>query len=309
MKVRREPRGLHFYERQNGLHVLFDECPIPTHECDEGPAVTSIALTNICDLSCPFCYAPKSRHTLSTDEVVGWCKELAALGTLEVAVGGGEPTLYPNLPELCRTIWSETNMGVSITTHGQHLGNELVNALAGSVSLIRISIDAPEPHYSLIRRRPLQIAVENVRRLAGRIPFAVNTVINRATLPYLDELAILVRELAAVDWLLLPEVRSGEFTLTDLEWQALDRWISEHRFDFELRTAAEAAGHLSGPFLFENMSEDYAHISADGYLRRRSYANGGVPLRGNTVLNALRELRRDQRVAQTCFEGLRFVPH
>jgi hypothetical protein len=42
------------------------------------------------------------------------------------------------------------------------------------------------------------------------------------------------------------------------------------------------------------MSEDYAHISADGYLRRRSYANGGVPLRGNTVLNALRELRRDQ---------------
>jgi hypothetical protein len=27
------------------------------------------------------------------------------------------------------------------------------------------------------------------------------------------------------------------------------------------------------------------------------------------VLNALRELRRNQRVAQTCFGGLRFVPH
>jgi hypothetical protein len=46
MKFRREAGGLHFYDRSSGLHVLLDECPIPSEYVDEGPAVISIALTN-----------------------------------------------------------------------------------------------------------------------------------------------------------------------------------------------------------------------------------------------------------------------
>ena len=85
MKLRKELRGLHFYDRITGLHILADEVRIPDAECDEGPEVISIAVTNICDLSCAFCYAPKSRHTLSVREITQWCRELDQLGTLEVA--------------------------------------------------------------------------------------------------------------------------------------------------------------------------------------------------------------------------------
>src|SRR5207237_10889693 len=100
MKLRKELRGLHFYDRITGLHILADEVRIPDAERDEGPEVISIAVTNICDLSCAFCYAPKSRHTLSVREITQWCSELSELITLKLAIIGGEPTLFPVVADL-----------------------------------------------------------------------------------------------------------------------------------------------------------------------------------------------------------------
>lgn len=252
----------------------------------------SIALTNACDLSCPFCYAPKSSHSLQMDNILTWAKELDGIGTLEIAFGGGEPTLYRNLPELCRTLWTQTNLGISITTHGQHITRELADALTGVVSVVRVSIDGPEPYYSSIRRRPLRQLMECLDHIGGRIPLGINTVVNLQTLPYLDEMASLVKRLGAVDWLLLPEVRDGNFTFSDSEWKALDKWITEQRSEIDLRVSTEAAKYLTCPVLLENQPEDYAHISADGYLRSCSYVKGGIALQGSTITAALRDLRQ-----------------
>ena len=302
MKFRREARGLHFYDRSSGLHVLLDECPIPPEYVDEGPAVISVALTNACDLSCAFCYAPKSNHWLRSDDVIRWCKELDKLGTLEVAFGGGEPMLYRDLPQVCRTLWSETNLGISITTHGQQLTDALVNSLQGAVSIIRVSIDGPEPYYSSIRGHRLQSLIERLDRVGGRIPLGINTVINPDTLPHLDETAALVRGVGAVDWLLLPEVRSGEFILSNSEWRLLDKWIAERRFDIELRVATEAAKYLTCPLLLDDPPESYAHISADGHLRRCSYSTGGIRLEGMSMTTALRGLKQhDQQYQKVAF--------
>jgi len=291
VKCRREIRGLHFYDRATGLHVLLDECPLPADDCDEAPAIISIALTNACDLTCDFCYAPKTAHRLSADDVVRWCEELASCGALEVAFGGGEPTVYRDLAHVCRAIWSNTDLGISITTHGHHLTDELIDSLEGSVSIIRVSIDAPEPYYSLIRGRSLNDLIRKLNRMTGRIPLGINTVINRTTLMHLDELLPLVKELDAVDWLVLPEIRSSQFALSETEWQMLDDWITMRRTEVELRVTTQATSHLKGPFLFESRAEDYAHISADGYIRRCSYETGGIAVRGNTtVMEAIREL-------------------
>jgi MoaA/NifB/PqqE/SkfB family radical SAM enzyme len=292
MKVRKESRGLHFYDRITGLHILADEVQIPVEDRDEGPEVISIAVTNVCDLSCAFCYAPKSRHTLSVPEVIHWCRELDQLGTLEVAFGGGEPTLLPGLAETCRTIWTETKLGISITTHGQHLNEQLWQNLKGFVSVVRVSIDAPEPLYSSIRSLPLARTIKNIRQMEGTVPIGINTVVNTQTLGGLDELSALVRDLGAVDWLLLPEMKNGEFTLSDSEWQRLDEWIISRRNDLNLRTTTNAKAHLTGPFLLDDAPEDYAHISANGDLRRCSYQSTGISLRDRpSMLIALRELK------------------
>lgn len=293
MKLRKESRGLHFYDRVTGLHVLADEVPISPEDQDEGPEIISIAVTNVCDLSCAFCYAPKSRHSLSVPEIVGWCRQFDQLGTLEVAFGGGEPTLFSGLAEVCRTIWTETQLGISITTHGYHLNEELWEGLKGFVSVVRVSIDAPEPLYTSIRGLPLAGPIRNIRQIERKVPIGINTVVNRRTLGCLDELAVIVSDLGAVDWLLLPEIENEAFTLVDSEWRALDNWIVSHADDFNLRTTTSAKTHLTGPFLLDDAPEDYAHISANGYLRRCSYESGGISLRDRpSMLTALRELRQ-----------------
>jgi MoaA/NifB/PqqE/SkfB family radical SAM enzyme len=291
VKCRREAGGLHFYDRATGLHVLLDECPLPEKDCDKAPAIISIALTNACDLTCDFCYAPKTAHKLSADDVLRWCKELASCGALEVAFGGGEPTVYRDLANVCKAIWSDTDLGISITTHGHHLTDELINSLEGAVSIIRVSVDAPEPYYSLIRGRSLSDLISTLNTLTGRIPVGINTVINRTTLQHLDELFPLVKELDVVDWLVLPEIRNSQFALSETEWRRLDDWITKRRTEVELRVTTQATSHLKGPFLFENRAEDYVHISADGYVRRCSYETGGIAVRGSaTIMEAIREL-------------------
>jgi MoaA/NifB/PqqE/SkfB family radical SAM enzyme len=291
VKLRRECRGLHFYDRVTGYHVLLDEQPVPRELWSRAPSLVSIALTNACDLTCEFCYAPKSAHHLAFDDLLGWCKELDALGTLEVAFGGGEPTLYRELPELCAAIWDETDLGISITTHGHRLTPALIDRVRGKVSIIRLSIDAPEPVYSAIRGRPLSRLEESIQTISGRIPVGINTVINSATLGYLDDLAELVESWAPTDWLLLPETRGGRFMLTAGEWENLNDWLTANAGRFQLNVTYGARPYLRCPFLFdEEPDQDYAHISADGNLRLCSYESGGLPLKGRSLEGALDEL-------------------
>jgi MoaA/NifB/PqqE/SkfB family radical SAM enzyme len=297
VKLRRESRGHHFYDRSSGTHVLLDEIPVEPSLCDAGPELVSIALLNPCDLKCPFCYAPKSSHRLKPDFVIDVCRQFASIGTFEVAFGGGEPTLYADLGSLCREIWMGTDLGVSLTTHGHHLTEGLVDELTGCVSIIRVSIDGPEPIYSALRGRPLADLLVKLRRVREHIPIGINTVINGATLPVLDDLVGIVRDLGTVDWLLLPETRHGVFALSASEWRILDQWIEKHYEHVALRVTADAVDHLSGPFPLVCEIQDYAHVRGDGTLSRCSYGGNGVQLQGKSVVDALSELTRCTQLA------------
>jgi MoaA/NifB/PqqE/SkfB family radical SAM enzyme len=292
VKIRKEARGIHVYDRVTGVHVLVDERPVPVEECDEGPAVLSVALTNACDLECDFCYAPKTPHALGAADVLDWCVQADKLGTLEVAFGGGEPTLYRPLAELCRTIWSSTGLGISITSHGHHLSRGLVDRLTGTISVLRVSVDAPEPTYSAIRGRSFERVEQNLEYVRGRIPFGINTVVNDQTVSALEPLAARIMEWGATDWLLLPEVSRGVFTLDEASWQVLNEFIRSHSRRIDLRVTADATQFLGGPFLFLAGADfDYAHISADGFARLCSYSTGGVSLRDTQLAAAFRQLR------------------
>ena len=293
MKVRFETRGLHFYDRVNGVHILSDELSVPSHFLSKSPPVLSIALSNICDLNCEFCYVPKNGLSLKQSDVFNWCTELDRLGTLEVAFGGGEPTLYPHLAELCHKVWNETNLGISITTNGHHLTPSLVSELIGNVSIIRISIDSIEPLYSKLRRRPLAPILDTISCLIGRVPIGINTIINSSTLLTLDDMLQFAKEVGITDWLLLPQVKNGQFILSQDDWLKLENWINNHWHEINLSITSSARRHINAPalFSFEN-PDDYAHISADYHLRRCSYQGGGVSLYRRTVQDGLFELNR-----------------
>ena len=292
MKLRIEQRGLHYYDRVSGYHVLLDEVKPPAETLSKAPSLVSIALTNICDLACSFCYAPKTKDYLPIERVTDWCAQLDELGTFEIAFGGGEPTLYPQLRELCQQVWRNTQLGISITTHGQHLDADLCRTLSGNISTVRVSVDSIEDTYSAIRGRSFSTVKKNIVTALNFFPVAVNTVVNAVTLPRLPELAAVLENLGVRDWLLLPETDRGNFTLTSEQWERLDSFIWEQRYHFQLGVTFEARPFLpQSPFLFDDEpAKDYVHISADGFLRESSYARGGIDLQRTTLSDGLSQL-------------------
>ena len=140
-KVRIGPAGIHFFDRSTGLNILIDE--VRTHESawSLAPRHVSIALTNACELSCPYCYAPKRPASLEFHLLKTWLKELDENGCLGVGFGGGEPTLYRQFPEICRFATKNTNLAVTFTTHGHNLDEQLLAELRGKVHFLRISMD------------------------------------------------------------------------------------------------------------------------------------------------------------------------
>src|SRR5947208_772980 len=110
-KVRPGPSGVHLFNRSIGLNVLLDELAVPPECWSRAPRQVSIALTNACDLHCPYCFAPKHSACARFELVTRWLTELDENGTLGVGFGGGEPTLYRRFAELC--LYATQNTGLA----------------------------------------------------------------------------------------------------------------------------------------------------------------------------------------------------
>ena len=277
MGVRFEPSGLHLYDRHSGLHVLLDELRPDPAMVSLGPRTLSIAVTDVCDFACPHCHVKKGTTFCGVDELVSFCCQCERMGTLDVALGGGEPTLHPAFATICRRLWGETGLGVSFTTHGHHLTPSLVDLLAGSVSFARVSMDGVEPVYTRLRGRPLVDLLQHIRLLKGMIPFGLNVLITPETIGMLDRVMDVAVQHDAKEILLLPVVVAAAPQLAPCHWDALDRWIQKNYQVLPLRVGAYARKWLHGPFLFDaEWEEDYAYWATDGTLRSSSYASTGV---------------------------------
>lgn len=277
MKCRIEPGGIHYYCRKSGTHVLLDEVLTKPEEYTIAPRTVSIALTDECDFTCSYCYVNLRDRYLKKEEIISYCKQLDKLGSFDVAFGGGEPTLHPDLIEICQTIWNETKLGISITTHGHNLTDEIIQELKDNISFIRVSIDGIEPIYSRLRHRPLENLLPNLRAMKGQIPFGINTIVNKLTVNNLDDLKPLFFEYEAFELLLLPMWHKGKYVLSEDDWLVLNNWIERNHKDIPIRISNTAKKYLNLPFLFDNAEwdNDYCFIGIDKTLRKDSFTNHG----------------------------------
>lgn len=294
-RIRYGPAGTHVFERASGLNILIDEVRPPPSEWATAPRQVSIALTNACDLTCPHCYAPKTRGTLEFDLLKGWLDELDANGAIGIGFGGGEPTLYPRFAELCRHAAEKTGLAVTFTTHGHHLEEELIAALQGNVHFVRISMDGVGATYEALRGRSfdaLQARMVGLKQLA---PFGINYVVNAQTFPELDAATQLAAKAGAAEFLLLPEQPVGERggIAPDIS-HALRAWVRAYRGSVRLAVSELGAEDMPtcNPFSAETGLRAYAHIDAHGVLKHTSYDHTGVTIGNTGVIPALQELGR-----------------
>jgi MoaA/NifB/PqqE/SkfB family radical SAM enzyme len=128
------------FDRDTGTNMLVTNDKT-RHLRRKSPRMLQVALTNACDKSCEFCYRPMdAKNRWSFDDIVELAKFCDEWGVIELAFGGGEPTLFPRFAELLRTIWRETGLCPSFTTHGKRLDAELLRAIRGSFGQLQVSV-------------------------------------------------------------------------------------------------------------------------------------------------------------------------
>ena len=212
-----------------------------------------------------------------------------------VGFGGGEPTLYPQLVEVCRYASHNAGLAVTMTTHGHNLTKELLDSLHGSVHLMRISMDGVGDTYRSLRGRSFEALCENV--LAARLDFriAINCLVNSTTVRELDHVAEVAARLGACELLILPEQRAAQCKGLDGEgFESLREWINTYTGPVPLTTIPAVRGvPLCNPLPFDAGLVDYAHIDATGRLRRTSFDSRGVVIGENGVLDALARLSEE----------------
>ena len=294
MKKRIGPDGIHFFDRTTGNNILIDECLLPKSEWSLAPRQVSIALTNICDLHCKFCYAPKIKATLSFDYLKKWLKEIDQLGTLGVGFGGGEPTLYPKFAQLCEFAANETDLAVTFTTHGHRLNDDLLAVLKGYVHFIRISIDGVGATYEKFRGRKFDKLIERIERTRQITSLGFNVVINDLTIQELDKVTEIAEKFDISEVLLLPQQATETVKgLSKDSYEQMTKWIEGYGGETRLTISdiGLESNFICNPLLMETGLNAYAHIDALGLLKSSSYSNIGQQIGEKGILDVLQLLR------------------
>ncbi len=293
-KVRLSSSGVHWFDRESGLNILLDEIQVPREWWHRAPRYVSIALTNACELRCPFCYAPKTPARLESHLVLTWLDELDRAGCLGVGFGGGEPTAHPDFAWLCQRAAERTNLAITFTTHGHRMNDKLVDALRGSIHFVRVSMDGMGSVYERLRGRPFDRFCQQLDQIARIAPFGLNFVVNAATVALLDDAVAFARQMGAFELLLLPEQSVGDRPGIDPGSKSqLKKWISTAPRPVRLAISEAGACEdmpLVHPHGDEAPLDAHAHIDARGVLRPNAYSSAGVRVR-ESVAVALEDLR------------------
>jgi MoaA/NifB/PqqE/SkfB family radical SAM enzyme len=148
-------------------------------------------LTDICPLSCPYCFAAKTEAGLPLQLIKHIADVLPTLGVQKVDLSGGEPLAYDFLEEACTALWLK-GIHTTLTTSGvgKRKNKEFVVRNAGRFARLIFSLDGYSEEHDAIRRKKgaWQDALDlmNMIDLADRKRVCrVNTVVTR---PYYENL-------------------------------------------------------------------------------------------------------------------------
>jgi radical SAM protein with 4Fe4S-binding SPASM domain len=188
-------RRLGFLQR---VSVETPSTPLPSNDFQPtstlptlaAPEIVHVALTARCDLTCPGCYAFLGKQMLSWPVVRRLIDQLAEMRVFQLALGGGEPTLYPHLVDVVAYA-RQRKIVTNITTHGGHLTPALVASLReAGIRQINVSLNSSTAKHNSGRgERPWQAAMNGLEQLRhSRIATGVNCLVTAHNLAYLPEL-------------------------------------------------------------------------------------------------------------------------
>lgn len=292
-KVRLGPDGIHIFNRNTGTNVLLDEVIPPISSWTLSPRQVSIALSNSCELECTHCYASKKPAKLNFELLKLWLLELDSADCFGVGFGGGEPTLYPKIEELCHFGKTHTRLAITMTTHGHRLNETLIDGLKSSLNFLRISMDGVYDRYEKIRGRSFSTLLNKLSLLKGRIPFGINFVVNETTIQDLTCAAKFAEEYQAFELLLIPEEGNGKGKAIDQQTlKQLSNWIDSYKGNVQLSISKAHQKLVQNqlPLPKEKDEIAFVHIDANGILKSCSFDKSGEMIDDRGIIYAFNNL-------------------
>ena len=126
------------FSRERGSYAMLQGPSVQTLR--DAPRVLQVGLLTPCNLSCSFCYRDTTAPSrLDRAFLVPLLQQAAAWGVLEVALGGGEPLLFPELVPMLQALHDTTALGLNMTTNGLLLRGALLEQLTPLLGEVRIS--------------------------------------------------------------------------------------------------------------------------------------------------------------------------
>jgi MoaA/NifB/PqqE/SkfB family radical SAM enzyme len=113
---------------------------------DRKPLQCSLYVTDRCNLDCSYCteYDNSQPHP-SISELKKWAHKIRELGTMRIALVGGEPLTHPDIVELVRYC-RELGFATSLTTNGFLLTRKKLQELEDAgLQVMQISVDRMTP--------------------------------------------------------------------------------------------------------------------------------------------------------------------
>jgi len=278
IKMRRilTPEGLFLHERNSGLCLFTPEF---RSERWVKPLYAQIALTLRCNQNCWWCYAsasPNGMEEWQLDELKHLIGFLDSWGILGVAFGGGEPFMYPYLPEIADWTWRNTGLDVSVTTNGTAASEEQITRLEGFVSEVRVSIRDPRICNAL------------KKFLNRKFEVGVNLLLFRGNVKILEEIVERSLSLGIHDFLINNFLAVGRGALhkdkepTIKDYAELSNLIKKFKSKAEFKVSGRLASKMQGlnfiPFTDEHRGRIIA-ITADGKAKPSSLCEESYPFR------------------------------
>jgi len=172
-------------------------------------------ITLACDLKCMHCGSRAGRKRpseLTTAECLEVVEHLAALGTREISLIGGEAYLRRDWTEIVRAIRAR-NIYCAIQTGGRNLTpKRLAEAVEAGLQGVGVSLDGLQTLHDKVRGVPgsFSRAVDTLKRVkAAGLNFSVNTQIGAETISDLPQLFEVLVELGVKQWQIQLTVAMG----------------------------------------------------------------------------------------------------
>tara|TARA_B100001778_G_scaffold330827_1_gene333981 strand:- start:9571 stop:11118 length:1548 start_codon:yes stop_codon:yes gene_type:complete len=135
------------------IRLSFKDKPKPEkYEASTTPELVDIKITDFCPFGCSYCYQDSTKEGKHGDwnQIKTYVEAFGEQGLFELAIGGGEPTMYPQFAELLK-LCRQHGIIANFTTRSLHWfkDRELVDLVNDSVGRFAYSVESAEEMFRI----------------------------------------------------------------------------------------------------------------------------------------------------------------